>query len=64
MAKKRKDTSISLQPLTFEEAIKELSHASKHEDSQAVESDNTNEDALESDSSVRQNALHPESSDD
>lgn len=48
MSKKHKDTKISLHPLSFEEAIKKLSQTPKHEDSQAGESDNTKEDALES----------------
>ncbi len=35
-----KDTSVSLYPLTFEEAIWELAHAPKREDSQAAGSGN------------------------
>jgi len=64
MTKKRKDTSISLQPLTFEEAIRELARSSKHEGSQVEESCNTNEDVPESETSVKRNAPHPESSGD
>lgn len=38
-----KDTSISLHPLTFEEAIAALAQPPKHEDSQAEESGSTTE---------------------
>ena len=58
------DTRISLHPLSFEEAIKELTHTSKHEDSQAEESGNTKEVSPESAPSKGQSAPHPESSDD
>ncbi len=44
---KHEDTSISLHPLSFEEAIKKLSQTPKRVDSQAEESDNTKEDAPE-----------------
>lgn len=46
---KHKDTTISLQPLTFEEAIRELAKTLKHEDSGAGDPGNTKEDALEFD---------------
>jgi hypothetical protein len=49
MAKRHKDTTISLKPLTFEEAMRELAKTPKHKDSQAEEPGNTKEDALEFD---------------
>ncbi len=67
MGRKRhqhKDTTVSLHPLSFGEAMTVLSHVSKHGDSQVVESDNTKEAVPESETSARQNAPHPESSDD
>ena len=48
MAKKYEDTTITLKPLTFEEAIRELAKTPKHKDSQAEESDNTKAHAHES----------------
>ena len=48
MAKRHDDTTISLKPLTFDEAIRELAKASKHEDSEAEGSDSTKEHAPES----------------
>ena len=45
---KHEDTSISLQPLSFEEAIKTLAQSPKHEDSPAEASGNTKEPAPES----------------
>lgn len=53
MSKKHQDTKISLHPLPFEEAIKELAQTSKHEDSEVEESDNTTKDDPESDSSKK-----------
>ena len=63
MTKKHKDTKISLQPLSFEEAIKSLAQSPKHGDSEAEESDNTKV-SLESDSSKKRTAPHRESSSD
>ena len=40
MVKHKKDTSISLQPMTFEEAIAELANTVRQKDSQAEASDN------------------------
>jgi type II secretory pathway component PulM len=45
MSKKHEDTKVSLHPLSFEEAIKELARTPKHRDLQAEESDNTTKDA-------------------
>ena len=42
--KSQRDTSISLHPLSFEDALKELA-SPKREDSEAEASDNTGEDA-------------------
>ncbi len=53
MGKKHQDTKISLHPLSFEEAIKELSKTPKREDSEVEESGNTKEHAPESDSSKK-----------
>ena len=53
-SKKHDDTSVSLHPLSFEEAMHELANAPKHEDSQAEESCNSNEDAPESETSDSQ----------
>ena len=44
MVQKHGDTVITLKPLTFEEAIRELAKTPKHVDSQAEESCNTKED--------------------
>lgn len=57
--RKHTDTTISLHPLTFEEAIEELSTSPK-----AEESDNTKEHAPESGPSKPRNVPHPKSSDD
>ena len=48
MSKKHQDTSISLHPLSFEEAIEELASPPKRKDSQAERSDNTTEPSPES----------------
>ena len=40
---KHEDTTMSLHPLNFEEAIAALAHAPKHTDSQPVESGSTKE---------------------
>lgn len=47
MAKKHEDTTISLHPLSFEEAIKELATPTKRKDSQAEASGNAKEVAPE-----------------
>jgi hypothetical protein len=47
-SRKHKDTSVSLQPLTFGEAIAALAQAPKHEDSGAKQSGNTRARAPES----------------
>lgn len=62
--KKHDDTSISLHPLPFEEAIKELAQTPKHGDSEVEESGNTTEHALESGSSKKRIAPRQESSSD
>ena len=62
--KKHEDTTISLQPLTFEEAIKELAKTPKRGDPQAGETGNTNEVAPESGTSKPQSVPHRESSGD
>ena len=64
MTKKHRDTKVSLHPLTFEEAIRELAQTPKHEDSEAEESDNTTKDDPESASSEKRTAPHQESSSD
>jgi len=51
-----KDTTLSLHPLSFEEAIKELAQSSKHKDSQVEESDNTKEPDPETGSSKKRTA--------
>ena len=53
MAKKRQDTTISLYPLSFEEAIKVLASPPKREDSQAEACDSTKEAVPESEPSKR-----------
>lgn len=62
--KKHKDTTISLHPLSFGEAIEKLSQTSKSKDSRVEESGNTKEHAPESGPSESQNVPHPKSSDD
>ena len=47
MPKKQSDTTISLHPLSFEEAIEALSQVPKHEDSEVEESDSTTSPAPE-----------------
>lgn len=59
-----KDTSLSLAPLTFDEAISVLAKSPKHEDSQAEASGNTKEACPGSETSKKQTFPHPESSDD
>ncbi len=61
---KHEDTSISLSPLTFDEAIEKLANAPKQTDSQAEESDSTKGHAPESDPSKKRSARGPKSSDD
>ena len=48
-----KDTSISLHPLSFDEAIKALVEAPKHKDSEAERPDNTKEHVPESAPPIR-----------
>ena len=62
--REHKDTTISLHPLSFDKAIKELSQTTKHGDSEAEESGNTTKHAPESGSSKKQTSPHRESSDD
>ena len=62
--KNKADTTISLHPLSFQEAIRELAHVSKHGDSQAEGSCNTNEDAPESETLAKKTVPHLESSGD
>lgn len=47
--KKHEDTSVSLDPLSFEEAIRELAKSPKREDSESGESQQTTKDDPESD---------------
>ena len=42
MSKKHKDTTISLHPLSFDEAITQLVQTPKQNDSQTEKADNTN----------------------
>ena len=56
MAKQHQDTTISLHPLSFEEAIKELVSPPKREDSQAEASYNTKASAPVSAPSKRRTA--------
>ena len=60
---KRKDTSVSLHPLPFEDAIRALV-TPKREDSEAEVSDNTRASAPESETSEPQTAPRQTSSDD
>ncbi len=53
--KKHDDTTISLHPLTFEEAIKELT-TPKRKDSQPEQSHNTNQAVPESETSKKRTA--------
>ena len=62
MTKQRKDTSVSLQPLTFDEAIRELVKTPKRKDSEVGESGNSKEAVPESATSKKRNALRPKSS--
>ena len=62
MAKKHQDTSISLHPLSFEDAIEAVVKSSKHEGSQAEGSDSTIEAAPVSESSKKQTARRRKSS--
>jgi len=62
MGRKHQDTKISLHPLSFEEAIKELAQTPRRGNFEAEESDNTKEASLESDSSKKRTAPHQESS--
>lgn len=64
MGKKHQDTKISLHPLSFEEAIKELAQSSKHKDSRVGRFGNTKELAPESGSSKKRTAPHQKSSAD
>lgn len=64
MPKKHQDTSISLYPLPFEEAMSVLSQPPKRKDSQAEESCNTREDAPESETSDRRTSRRRKSSGD
>jgi hypothetical protein len=59
-SKKRKhnDTKVSLHPLSFEEAIKELATPFKRKDSQVVASDNTNQGDLEPGPSKKRTSRH------
>ena len=60
--KKHEDTSVSLHPLSFEEAIHELVNAPKQKDSQAEASDKTKSDAPESEPSEKQTDSHQQPS--
>ena len=64
MAKNHQDTSTSLHPLSFEEAIRELTTPPKHEDSQAEESDSTKEACPGSETSKKQTSQRQKSSAD
>ena len=54
VAKKHQDTTISLQPLSFEEAIAALANSPRQTDSQSEESDSTKEVDLGSETSKKQ----------
>lgn len=58
MTKKHEDTTISLHPLSFEEAIKELATPTRHEDSQTEVSGNTKEVAPAPGKPKRRTARH------
>ena len=60
---KREDTSISLHPLSFEEAIEMLAQPTQ-KDSPAEESGSTKSDAPESETSKRRTSRRRKSSDD
>lgn len=47
-SKKHQDTNISLNPISFEEAITELARTPKYKESEVKESGNTTEQASES----------------
>jgi len=67
MAEKKRqhqDTSVSLHPLSFEEAIEALAQTFKHADSEAEESDNTKAHVLAFDSSEKRTAPRRKSSAD
>ena len=64
MRKPREDTSISLAPLTFEEAIAALVHAPTREDSPAEESGSTKEGVSVSEPSKRQTSRRQKCSGD
>jgi len=63
-SKEHKDTSVSLHPLTFQEAIAALAQTPKHEESPAEESDSTTEAGPERAPSEKQTAPRPEPSAD
>ena len=57
--KRHEDTSISLHPLSFEEAMKELARTPKQKDSEAEEFGNTTEDVPESAPSKKRTSRRP-----
>ena len=59
----KNDTAVSLDPLSFEEAIAALVNVPKREDSQAEACGNTTEAAPESETSNRRNAQRRKPSD-
>lgn len=62
MRKRRKDTSVSLQPLTFDEAIRELAKTSNYNDSEGVVFGKSKEVAPKRETSKKRNVRHPKSS--
>lgn len=62
--RRKEDTSVSLHPLSLEEAVRGLANVARHEDSEAEGCDSTTEVALSSEPAKPRTSQHRSSSDD